>query len=246
VAVITHRYHDSRRSPAALIQLDGSLATSGSAGISLSVTGVTQYATCRGYRGFWFDGATSIVAGASAGVRISGALTLQMIVQRNGLGSGSLVSCGVPSSNASADNMLYIAFVGTDGRLGFLSESGAGVSTQTNFGGVTDNQLYHLTFSRSAIGLVKTFVNGIKVGESTLTLPTGGTNGVLRLGAANTVSYNGFMCSVAVIASELSEADVLSDAAYAGFADAPTPTWTSVPVAVQTPTKPLILARSAV
>ena len=118
---------------------------------------------------------------------------------------------------SEADNILYrLQANANDGMFVYIHEYGGGVN-QPSSGNAKSSYCYpgliqHLILNRRSNGDVMVYQNGVKVVEWTgLTLPTGGSNSVLRFGDVNYVGahLNGAIACIRVLDTSYTDAQAL-------------------------------------
>ena len=217
--------HAVEASTVALWQLDGDLLDIGPNSLDLTEVGTVPYALV---------GAPGVIAGRAseptlvnhgshpynAALNIVGELTIMFMMRLTAFDSSSWsVSLGVPGSETEVNN--YLILIGHDnvGQLIWSPERNAGqnVEGETKFtatgGTLTLNQWQHITMRRTAGNVVTFFIDGVSVGTSpALFAPTGGTNGVFRIGTEGANDIEGHLGSLHILDRALSDAEVLAEA----------------------------------
>lgn len=221
------RYLDARFAPIALYQFDGSLADAmGGAGGTLTVAaGKPGYGYVGNLRGVLCTGNT-LLQGAVGALLSLGSFTVEALVSPTRMSSSTqriAQVSGTASLDTEQTNSLWSLDLVTTGGLSYAAERGAGV----NIGpynapiGPSIGALSHVAWVRAASGIVTPYVNGQPGTPSgPLDLPTAAPVYAQRLevGGGTGVSsfYQGFLASLKLIDAELSAAQVLEEARYAG------------------------------
>ena len=203
---------DGSDSPLALWNFEGDLLDASGNGRHLS-TGAGAEKWCRfgDLTGLYSD-TSHYVYSASAALALTGAMSLIMLcVHQTALGS-SHVHANWTSANdtAEADNSLYsLATVAASNGLVYSHEHGIGVDDSLALRVYQATYVLHaIGFTRTATGLVRVFIDGRRINEQELPLPTGGANGRLALAANITAAtrYAMQLYSVGVYGTALSDA----------------------------------------
>lgn len=154
------------------------------------------------YDDVWLAGSQWVLGLAtSAPFQITGALTIDVSFVYDGT-TGGLVSIGA-TGETEATNFCYLLTVDSSTVLSFFSESGAGVNAETNFSipaALQESRIYNIRAVRTAGGEVSVELDGVALSVSsttgtnngtsaTMTLPTGGTSGVLNIGDSCDIRY---------------------------------------------------------
>lgn len=146
--------------------------------------------------------------GTTGALQIDGALTIEIVAQLNNIQGGStyrgcLVNCGA-SLETEPDNVLYsLISMESSGRINYTAENGAGINSDwTSYAMFNSGKFAHTVLTRSEDGTtIKLYTNGILSEETTgLTKPTGGSNGVFRVGTNQDLSkvFHGYIGSVKI------------------------------------------------
>lgn len=212
--------HDTTHSPVLLYQFQDNLLDSSGNGLTLSVTTGTARFTdvYPGVRGILIASTTTILAAAGSSVyRLTGDMTIEAILylyEYFNAATRTLVSCQ-QAGDAEADNTLYnIAMIHpTAQNLQWFSESGAGVDATYQIADRNPLSLCHFAVTRVS-NVIQFYLNGSTLGAAsgTLATPTGGGNGVFRVGDNVNSAPFCAMASLKIIPSGLSAAQVLAEA----------------------------------
>jgi len=211
--------HDTTFSPAALWQLNETLADTSGNGFDLTITGgpTTQYADIYpSVRGLYLlSGATiAHTTTTPAALQISGDVTIECLVDFT-LRNVSKPFFGCDGSVASStNNRLYGVEFDSSGFPKWTQQHGTQDSTGGSFT-CTDMyppRLCHFAVTRIS-NVVQFYCNGLPLGSpsGTLTAPTGGSASVFHLGQGATPAGEGIVRSLKVIASGLSAAQVKAE-----------------------------------
>lgn len=153
-------------------------------GHDLSLTaGTTMHSCCsEGLIGHDFNGTTCYTAALPTNLRITGALTIEILHrqdQRNAA-EGIYFCCGV-NNELETGNFLYKVSVSQ--AIYFFSEHGAGVNDLVTFKwGALAGQMSLMTITRSAAGAYCLYLNGVLVESGSMTPPTGGSLAIVQIG----------------------------------------------------------------
>lgn len=209
----------------ALWQLDGDLLDSGPNGFNLTEVGTVPYQlhgvpgkvpavspelTLANHGSHPYDAALNIV----------GELTIEFMMFLTAIDANSWsVSMGVPGSELEADNYLILIGHDVSGQLVWSPErlAGENVEGESKFtatgGTLTTGQWQHIAMRRTAGNVVTFFIDGSSVGTSAALLaPTGGTNGVFRIGTEGANDIEGYMGSLHILDRAKSDAEILATA----------------------------------
>jgi len=213
--------HGFDYSPVALWQLNGNLRDSGPNKFTLTLetsgTGGERYANIGGLQGFYFDGATNLLAGLDSRLQTNGDVTVEFIAHVVPFTLGCLVGTGTAGSDTEPNNDQYTIYANNAAAIGITSfwehDAGVDVSTQTQY---SPNGMCHIAMVKSLGGTaVQFFANGLPASPivTGLTASTGGTTSQVRIGSdhsGNTSAFrlSGFMSSVKIVLSALSAAQV--------------------------------------
>lgn len=186
-------------------------------GNDLSVVyGTLRYSSTEGTICAAFGGDTELYAAATtSALRITGALTVEAVAQTSAIANQSIVRMEGSLTENSVDNILYgLITDATAGKIKYISENGSGTDSDATFGAYCPvGSLAHVAMTRDGSGNVRLYINGALVGtaEST-TPPDGGSNGTLRIGGDQAVSYRwlGCIASARVTPDEMTAAEILS------------------------------------
>ena len=181
-----------------------------SAGTSLFIPTPSRRAG-RAYRAS-VDHATH--AANEASLEVTGALTVHTWVRFVTMANAVFLTFGNGASAAAADNHLFTIAATTAGALTWSQENGSGTnSADTALPLLTAGEWVQITYTRpTAATSVKLYLNGYLVDTSgALTAPTGGTAGVLFLGATEaSVDTPVDVASLAIFGEELTADQVLA------------------------------------
>lgn len=206
-------YHGLDYGPVALWQLNGNLLDSSGNGFTLSVeAGTERYSdTVPGVRGFYFDGATTLLRNAAeAALFILGDVTVEIVCTsyRTSLAASfsDIVGHAATGETQAANYAYAMELAGTSVQVGH--EHGSGVDDFYNPGfALLCGSPNHVAFTRTS-NVYQVYLNGDPVGppSSAFTPPNGGTSGRLRLGsfAAVVFPWIGVLSSVKILDKSLS------------------------------------------
>lgn len=217
--------HEVEANTVALWQLDGDLLDQGPNGLDLTEVGTVPYIpvgalgkvveqasepTLTNHGSHPYDAALNIV----------GELTIEFMLRLNAVDSSSpLITMGVSGSEAENDNYLIFVHLNGSGQLAWLAErnNGENIEGQSQFtatGAVPSlNQWQHITMRRTSGNVITFFIDGVSLGTSgTLLPPTGGTNGVFRIGTSGVSDLEGYLGSVHILDRAKSDTEVLNEA----------------------------------
>jgi hypothetical protein len=209
------QYLGTDYSPVALYKLDESLSDSSASGLpDLTVTGNEYYADAGlGLKGFYFDSTTSLaLSSAESALQITGNVTLQCITSMPFLEfDQNILRCIGPGSN-EADNVAYQVFLKANTNLiSYFAEYGTKQAiSYTSTGGFLPNETAIIGLVRSS-NEVTFYVNGRQIGNTSsgLSSPTGATASKLQIGG--TLLDGAVICSVKIINSALSAAQMKAE-----------------------------------
>jgi hypothetical protein len=189
---------DDRNNPVVLYNFDQGATTSlvnlGTAGSAANLSvelGTETYGDLfPGKGGFYFNGSTRLLAGASSSLVITGDITVLLMLQRDrDAPAGAFVFALAGATESEADNALasLIAIVAETPprRMRWISENGAGINSEVDTVATFSFPPVH---NISWIGLSKSgttvsfYYNGRFVSSGSITAVTGGTNARLRVG----------------------------------------------------------------
>lgn len=191
------QYLDQNDGPVGLWNFNGTLA--GVVGPTFSLTSGTYAFTdvYPGVRGIWLNNGALLTASLSASLQLLGAMSVEVILQMQTFPPQAWVAGvgGAVGSSLAADNVSWsigLPSVTFPMPMRAFWEQGAGVgvtfdtSTAAGQPGYPFiHQIETIGLSRTAGGVVQCYMGGKPFGSPSgaLTLPTGGSNGVLTLGA---------------------------------------------------------------
>jgi len=181
--------------PLLVYQFDGSSnhlvnrVTAGTHDLTVE-NGASRVNRTDGFVGAFFQRDNNYIAPASAALRITGSMTLEVIFcpsEIRAAGQGICHCRGPIASEVLADNILYgMLLDAADISLIYNSESGAGVNSDVLYGNdhAIVGQIMMAAFSRTAGTNVAYYKNGVSrtPAGTAVTTPTGGTSARFRIG----------------------------------------------------------------
>ena len=220
-----HEKHKLDPNTVGLWQLDGDLLDSGPNGLNLTEVGTLPYQVfgVPGRAAFEASEPTLANHGShpyDAALNIVGELTIEFMMYLTAFDANSWsISMGVPGSEAEADNYLILIGHNSSGQLIWSPErlNGENVEGESRFTAtdrtLTTGQWQHITLRRTAGNAVTFFIDGQVAGVSPVLLaPTGGTNGVFRLGTEGANDIEGYLGSVHILDRAKSDIEILREA----------------------------------
>ena len=212
---------DTTHTPVALYNFNGNLEDSSATEADLTKgAGNNRFypnLLFSGSQSAYFDGSTYYTAPQDSDLEITGDLTILVITNVSADPSGYIHFLSHAGTNdGEEDNFLYGLYLNSNEELYWFTETGSGTNVDYTLTG------YPIPLHRWVmIGVTRTsnvlqfWMNGSKLGSSTtLTAPTGGTNGQLYIGAeipGNQYRFKGHMKSIKIIASALTEAQMMAE-----------------------------------
>ena len=155
-----------------------------------------------GLRSAKFDGNTAYLHNATGtALEILGDITLSVMVLSEDSGSLDYIVSYSDNDESEAGNSLYtLRRINGTQTLGWFTEFSTGSDAIFAFDGTTAPTLQLLTVVREN-DVVTLYIDGVKVGSSsgTLTTPTGGTAGVLNIGAFHSTASSAFLGAIACV-----------------------------------------------
>lgn len=200
-------YHDTTFSPILLAQFNGDLTDSSGNGHDMSGASPSYSEIHPGVIGLDFRATTATVT--TDALALTGDLTVEFIAQVDWPPApGNIVAY------AGGSNQAYSISLQTPG-LGIFWQHGGGHTGVTYTEAtrqIRKGQLCHFAVTRTS-GVVQFYINGKAAGAAsgTLTAPDAVTGGTLTIGSTGANGTQGVICSLKVIGSALSAADVLAE-----------------------------------
>jgi hypothetical protein len=222
------RYHDTTHTPVALYNFDGVITDSSGNARDLTLeAGTSRFSRILGLRGFYFDGSTRLFRNAAdAGLRITGDMTLEMVMTWDVDPPGTGVNADVyPVSHGgdsalddTPNNFLYSVYGRTPSvteGLRYFAEGAAGVNIIHDIDDppAAVGAYHHLALVRSSDD-VTFYCDGIILGVASVGLaaPTDGVDGRLRVGGLGDGTpgrhWTGIIASLKIIGSALTAGQV--------------------------------------
>jgi hypothetical protein len=218
-------YHDTTHSPVALWNFNSTLNdTSGNSRHLTLQAGTTRYMSIfPGLTGAWFDGSTYYRLAHTAALDIVGAMTVEAIITVGGVlaADAYIVSHAAPNGAGESTDNNYLWSMGVQGSVAndfwAFWEYGAGSNVTVDAAvGPAPYTPIHVAMTRSATGVTKFYINGVL-------MYTSGANTIAEVGASPTqyttvgandaggATFTGGICSLKIIASELTAAQILAE-----------------------------------
>jgi hypothetical protein len=218
-------YHTTSYSPVGLWQFNTNKNDSSGNGLNLSLgAGAEIYAALGGTRlvGAFFNGASYFVHAYDALLKITGALTVEMLlafpIAPVNATDYWILNFGAAGGGGEPNNILYSTYI-TSQIWGYWARKDAAVNIRWEIAKYRSSVGLpnHLAMTRSAGQVVKYYINGHLFGTSgVLDTPTGGTASTLWIGCDNVgtarVPIGTIISSVKICASELTGAQILGEA----------------------------------
>lgn len=217
------RPHDSSYSPLALWQLNGTLNDSAGSNNLTLATGTELYGYCNGLPGFFFNGSTRLDSTTTP--LLVGDMTVMFLACPSSLPGGTIYTFIQEASSLSVDsnetNILWAARMSANnGTLDYIHEYSSSGTNEPFTSTITPlpNTLSHVAMKRES-NVVKFYLNGILVATSgTLNTPTYGGTTTQKIQVGNstgvTQPYYGFISSIKIVNSALSDVQILREANY--------------------------------
>lgn len=222
------RYHTTRFDPVGLWQLDGTLADTSGNGFDLTVnTGDEAYTDIApGMLGAYFDGATTLAAGAGAtALNITGDLTIECVIRPQAVDEGGRQLCiqhsGIPRAAEATNHVYALALLDPNNALALFNVSGGGLGTE-NTGFINDSiipsTLNHLAVTRAS-DVITFYLNGVQIGtpQGPVDPSSGGGSGLFHLGGFTGEFFTGVLSSVKIVDRALTAVEVNDEAQFTVF-----------------------------
>lgn len=209
-------YHGLEHNPVGLWQFNGTMNDTSGNGFNMTVdAGTIRYANLLPtLRGALLVSTRLIYNTFTSTLAITGDITIECLINL----PAYLVSLRdlVSHENAgetSADNSLYgIDLISGSGNVGFFSENGAGVDQYYALTERPPLNPFHFAATRTS-NVIQFYQNGRAWGSpsGTLTTPSGGGSGRLRVGLSGSLGPEGVIASLKIIAAGLNATQVASE-----------------------------------
>lgn len=211
--------------PVGLWLFDGDIQDSSGNDYHLSVaSGTPSYRTfgIPGTQGLYFDGELYLTNAGIPELRITGDLTIQVIVNLTGTGVRSIVGQGAIGESLET-NFLYLMQFETTPYLNYIHEYNAGsnaIYLNSSAGAWTREEVSHLMMVREN-NVITYYKNGSLYGSpsGTLTAPAGGTSTITFVGANDGGGnrFEGHLQSLKIIDRALNASERAAEFAKTGF-----------------------------